>query len=270
MTQQIWPSRILLFTTFGIYAFLYPSSIILLILDAVPPNSQWIASLLLILEGMVATSWLGLNYGYARALAVATVLLSGAFGFEAIGVASGFPFGSYVYTAELTPQMLNVPIAISFAWLMIVVASYFTVRLLYSHLGSFVVIGLSVTLAVLSDFLMEPVAVYVQKYWIWQAGGFYYGVPLSNFVAWFVIGLILMTLLSLLLGDLKKVVLPMRFQYPYLPLALFLMNLVMFGSISLSHGYWWAGAISLSVGLVITVSQLKYNKLKLSQEKSFI
>jgi uncharacterized membrane protein len=41
-------------------------------------------------------------------------------GDEADGVRSGFPFGWYVYTSVLQPQLLGVPVVIGFAWMALV------------------------------------------------------------------------------------------------------------------------------------------------------
>src|SRR4051812_31352267 len=51
----------------------------------------------------------------AAAALIATATLGG-FAVEAIGVATGFPFGTYDYSGELGPKILGVPLIIPLAW----------------------------------------------------------------------------------------------------------------------------------------------------------
>ena len=46
------------------------------------------------------------------------------------------------------------------------------------------------------DFIMDPVAVAAGE-WRWRKVGHYFGVPVSNFVGWFITGLITMACFSL-------------------------------------------------------------------------
>ena len=51
----------------------------------------------------------------AAAALVGTATLGG-FAVEAVGVATGFPFGVYDYSGELGPKLLGVPLIIPLAW----------------------------------------------------------------------------------------------------------------------------------------------------------
>ncbi|QGG46481.1 carotenoid biosynthesis protein [Heliorestis convoluta] len=44
--------------------------------------------------------------------------------------------------------------------------------------------------AVAFDLVLDPVA-YAREFWIWHDQGIYYGIPLQNFVGWFVIAMVL-------------------------------------------------------------------------------
>lgn len=254
--------RIVLFICFGVYSFIYPSSIVLLMLDRVPVGTEWMASLMLFLEAGVAISWVAYNYGLKRGLlATGTILVAG-FAVETLGVLSGFPFGRYYYTEIMQPQVGVVPIAITAAWIMIVLASFYTahyfVRRLWPERGLPTIILLGGALTVLSDMMMEPVAVYVQRYWLWQDHGFYYGIPTANFLAWAVISLFFMLVLVYLTGELRLVSKPAfsveqhqppKFSYSFIPLALFLMNLTFFTAINLTHNNYLAGLLGFLTGL---------------------
>jgi len=59
---------------------------------------------------------------------------------------------------------------------------------------------LGATLATLLDLEIEPVAAHIERYWLWLTPRNinYYGVPLANFVAWFVVALLLLWLVNII------------------------------------------------------------------------
>jgi putative membrane protein len=245
-------NRIFMLTTFGVYAWIYPSSVILVMFDRVPAGAAWMASFSLIVGGLVAASWVGLNFGLKRGLAASLSLLGLALAVEAVGVASGFPFGRYSYSEVLAPKLIGVPLGITFAWLMVVMAAFFTSRYLLHQLrpawntAALVLIATGLVLA--SDFLMEPVAVYVQGYWTWTDRGFYYGVPEANFIAWGVISLGMVYLLDRLTASAHPALAPAALRFRFIPPALYLMNLAMFSLVNFSHRNYLAGSIGLLTG----------------------
>jgi len=66
---------------------------------------------------------------------------------------------------------------------------------------------LGTLLATLLDLAIEPVAAHVVQYWEWLAPGSanYYGVPLANFVAWFVVAFALLVVVDAVLGGGQQV-----------------------------------------------------------------
>ncbi|MEU8374354.1 carotenoid biosynthesis protein [Micromonospora sp. NPDC048894] len=57
-----------------------------------------------------------LTRGARTAAALVAVATGGGFAIEALGVATGFPFGSYDYSGELGPKLAGVPLIIPLAW----------------------------------------------------------------------------------------------------------------------------------------------------------
>ncbi|MGW4502206.1 carotenoid biosynthesis protein [Micromonospora sp. NPDC004336] len=57
-----------------------------------------------------------LTRGPRTATALVAVAMVGGFAIEALGVATGFPFGSYDYSGELGPKLAGVPLIIPLAW----------------------------------------------------------------------------------------------------------------------------------------------------------
>jgi putative membrane protein len=259
--RRLSPSEWVMLGSFGVFCFVYPFAIVLLSLDLMPFGMEWMSSLLLAMLGLSAWGWLWANFG-SRGLALGAMLFLLGVAVEYAGVQTGIPFGTYHYTGVLVPQLPGgVPLALGFAWLLIVVGGLFTARhvlrsfRLYS--GALAVVA-GAALAVGLDLLLEPVAYHVKKYWLWEgdAQG-YYGVPWSNFTAWFVVGLALGFILFIFTRSDRPLL------WNWLPIALYCMNVVMFGLVNVAHGFWIAGLIGavilgvLLIPLVLRRAQLR-------------
>ncbi|HYP41790.1 MAG TPA: carotenoid biosynthesis protein [Chloroflexia bacterium] len=240
------PPSVLTAISFGVFCFVYPFAILLLSLDLMPFGMEWMSSLLLAMLGVSAWGWLWLNFGGVGAALGGLLFLLGVV-LEYVGVLTGVPFGRYTYTGVLIPELPGgVPLAIGFAWLMIVVSGLFTARLMlrtdrpYSAGEIVATSTLGAALAVGLDLLLEPVAYHVKRYWLWEdTSGGYYGVPWSNFVTWFVAALVMNVLVSLILRPNADM------HWKWLPPTLYIMNVVMFGIVNVTHGFWASGAVAL-------------------------
>lgn len=257
--------RSLIVILFGIYLFVYPWSILLVALDLVPVWGAWVGGALLIIQGTVMGLWLTAHYGRHGALA-ALLILGISWAVEHLGVLTGFPFGTYSYTDVLIPKIFGiVPLAIPFAWLLVVPAAVgVTERLLgvgnkaaQSARSAWLsrVLG-AASFALLLDVTIEPVAVHISGYWIWNDGGGYYGVPNSNFIAWWVTSVLLVGVLYFCIHIRRKAQeLAPALQSPgsrpamltWLPSALYLLNLTMFVLVNLAHGQIGAAAIGVLI-----------------------
>ena len=231
---------------FGVFCFVYPFAMILLSLDLMPFGMEWMSSLLLAMLGLTAGAWLWLNYGLSGAGIGAAIFLLG-LGLEYLGVSTGFPFGHYRYTGVLVPGSAGgVPLAIGFAWLFIVVGGLFTTRWLlgrFSWAGRrqayWLVALVGAALVVGLDLLLEPVAFLVKNYWRWLEGDTgYYGVPWSNFIAWFIVAFVLNLFAGALTGN-------RTVRWGWIPVALYVMNVALFGVVNVAHGLWIAGIVGL-------------------------
>ncbi len=280
-------TRVLMLASLGAYAFIYIPGVVLLTLDIHYPNSEWVSSLLLTLAGISATMWAVVNYGW-RGLRFAALVLLLSFLVEYLGVRTGRIFGPYQYTNILSPLLADtVPLAIPFAWVTVVLAAWRVVNeqggppptptaVSATHIAgeqgviyhaptkqlktqnSKLKIVFAGLLIMLLDLLIEPVAVYVTKFWYWQQGGVYYGIPAQNFAAWLGVGMV-MALLAAQLGGNGKGRTAMRpydsdetVGYAFLPPLLYLMNALLFGAVAVAHGYIVTGlfaVVGLGLGL---------------------
>lgn len=130
----------------------------------------------------------GLNAKQAARRFVVWSILVVLFGFliELAGVKTGVVFGRYRYGGTLQPALAEVPLAIGFAWLaMLLCSGALTARVL-SHVKTPNLVlqaGVIAGFMLLFDFFMEPAAMKL-NYWQWQDGT----VPPRNYLAWFVTG----------------------------------------------------------------------------------
>jgi putative membrane protein len=117
---------------------------------------------------------------------------------EAVGVATGVPFGRYAYAGTLGPAVLGVPVVIPLAWVMMAWPAY----LVGVRLGRGPLARVAVAAAALAswDLFLDPQMVDA-GHWRWSdpspALPGVPTVPLTNYAGWAVVALGLMALLHL-------------------------------------------------------------------------
>ena len=115
-------------------------------------------------------------------LALCTVIAGG---LEYASTVTGFPFGNYHYTDALGPMLLGkVPILIPIAWFMMLYPALQMGHQL--RLGPLQLGLASGLLLMVWDLALDPAMTTGFAAWLWEDGGWYYGIPLQNFMAWFV------------------------------------------------------------------------------------
>lgn len=133
-----------------------------------------------------------------RAAAV-LLLVVGAGGLiaEAVGVATGVPFGRYAYADTLGPAVLGVPVVIPLAWIMMAWPAYVVAARLARSRAGRVAVG-AVALASW-DLFLDPQMVDA-GHWRWadpQPGlPGVPTVPLTNYAGWLLVAVVLMALLD--------------------------------------------------------------------------
>jgi uncharacterized membrane protein len=139
----------------------------------------------------------------------AVALLAGAGGLglaaEAIGVATGLPFGRYAYSGTLGPQVLGVPLLVPLAWTMMAYPALLAARRLARGIGHARRLATAVlggwTLAAW-DLFLDPQMV-AAGHWTWLHPSPSLpgapAVPLTNTAGWLVVGIAMTALLDRLL-----------------------------------------------------------------------
>ncbi|MFE9652223.1 carotenoid biosynthesis protein [Micromonospora sp. NPDC006431] len=151
-----------------------------------------------------------LTRGTRTAVALVAVATGGGFAVEALGVATGFPFGSYDYSGELGPKLAGVPLIIPLAWTWMAWPAWLTaVRLTrpataggarFRRAGR---IALAAVGLAAWDLFLDPQMV-AEGYWVWRDVGPALpglpGVPASNYLGWLLFALLLAAALRPLAG----------------------------------------------------------------------
>ena len=136
----------------------------------------------------------------AAAALVGTATLGG-FAVEAVGVATGFPFGTYDYSGQLGPKVLGVPLIIPLAWTWMAWPAWLAaLRLARSRAAR---VALAAAGLAAWDLFLDPQMV-AEGYWVWEsptpALPGVPGIPVGNYLGWLGFALVLMAVLAAAAG----------------------------------------------------------------------
>lgn len=146
---------------------------------ALPAHVTWTAPLFLAMAGclvLVTSDDHVASAAGSRAIGLAA---------EFIGVHTGFPFGRYQYSSVLNPLLLGVPVVMTSAWF--VLAAYWQQVLSPLRFSVMMRVSIFALMVTMTDLIIDPVAAGPLGYWMWEAPGWYYGIPASNFAGWLMV-----------------------------------------------------------------------------------
>jgi uncharacterized membrane protein len=150
-----------------------------------------------------------------------------------VGVHTGVPFGDYAYTGTLGPQLLGVPAIVPLAWAMLAYPALLVARtLLGSRPRPLLVVPLAAWALATWDVFLDPQMVDA-GHWRWAHPGpalpGVAGIPLTNYVGWLLVALLLQALLSRVVpGGPRSDALPLAL-YAWTYLSSVLAHAVFFG-----------------------------------------
>ena len=157
-------------------------------------------SLAIVVQISLVFTILSKSLGAPVVLRIGLLVLAVAWLSEVIGVHTGLPFGRYIYTEALQPQIGNVPLQVPAAWLMMLPAAWAVGGSLRfrrhqaNHSRRWVnkaAFSLTSGLAFSAwDLFLDPQMVAWQL-WRWETPGSYFGIPLTNFLGWTLIAALL-------------------------------------------------------------------------------
>lgn len=166
---------------------------------------------------------------------------AGAIGFvaEVIGVQYGWLFGRYIYTDVLAPNLLGAPIVMICAWLLLI--GYVGQSMRSFQFTAWIEVCLAAAWMTVIDLLIDPLAAHPFNFWNWLEDGSYYGIPLRNFLGWFVV--------SVVIFGLDKLIFPTR-KLDFLWLRRIGLGIIILYTLcAFGYGFYLAG--NIGVGLII-------------------
>jgi putative membrane protein len=160
----------------------------------IPKGYPVIASLFPIVFALPLVFILFRSYSFIKIILLLTLLSLFALAIETVGVLTGFPYGHFFYTDLFAFKLFETtPIIVPFGWIPIVIGAYMVVKKF--SLGYVKNLVLFIALLLLADAIIDPGAVRLGM-WVYQDGGVYYGVPVSNFLGWILSGTVAFMLLN--------------------------------------------------------------------------
>ncbi|MBV6514624.1 MAG: hypothetical protein HPKKFMNG_00252 [Planctomycetes bacterium] len=203
-----------------------------------PEGLKWTAPVYLALAGVLVLAYTPVKQWQGPL----TAALIG-FASELSGVAYGLPYGHYEYTPILGPALLGVPLVLTCAWL--VLAAHVRGAMEAWRIPASVQPFLGAAWMTALDLVIDPLAAGPLGYWSWNASGFYYGIPASNFAGWFVVSLVIF--LSV----------PANWRPQRSLVWLGASVMAFFAALALLLGYGWLGLL----GLVLVAAGLGSRRL---------
>jgi putative membrane protein len=134
----------------------------------------------------------GVTYGRRGIVWFIVICLGVSNLFENLSILTGFPFGWYHYTNAMGPRLFMVPLQIGPAYFGVGYLSWTLARAILGDESGRLNGILSFATPVIASFIMvswdltiDPMMSTITGNWIWQHGGSYFGVPLVNFLGWY-------------------------------------------------------------------------------------
>lgn len=170
----------------------------------------WGINITTCLQALAAVVILATRWKYRRVLSTAGIVIFITLLAEAVGTATGLPFGRYHYTDLLQPQLFNVPVLITIAWLMMLPSSWAVGHLLSGKTAGWQFVLTSAAAMTAWDFFLDPQMVN-WGLWEWQNPGAvtYFGIPWINYAGW----MLTSSVVTLLVRPDKLPIAPLLFIY---------------------------------------------------------
>ena len=132
------------------------------------------------------------RYGWDNLFVFSGITLFVSWSAETVSLATGIPFGAFHYTGLLGDKAGAVPLAVLAAYFVAGYLAWTMGTLFLGELGTgikgrnlLLVPVIAGALMVAWDLCLDPIKSAIEGAWVWEGGGAYHGVPMANFLGWF-------------------------------------------------------------------------------------
>lgn len=180
--------------------------------------------------------WLGWRDGSVLIVVLGVYSLA----IEASAILTGFPYGHFGYSDLLGFRIFGlVPWTVAFAWTPLMLGAYAVAANLFD--GRVLRVIAATLIITLFDVVLDPGAVYL-GFWQYEGGGWFYGVPMSNFAGWLVSGSIGAVVIEVMVSIFRPLLpTPMQLSISVIFIVFFWAMIAGFG------GLIWPAVIGLMV-----------------------
>lgn len=239
---------------FRFFIIWYICGVFLVGFDLLPNWLEWANAVFLIGAGALGGFYFYRQYQLFGLLFSLFVIVS-TITIEWLGVQYGLFFGHYFYNPDFGLYIAGIPFTIGTAWLMVVATTHalakpitMRIRQPLLQLVSYSLLG--AVAAVVMDLILDPVAANIKEYWVWDGDGFYYGIPMSNFIGWFFIALTLHIILWVGIAFKRSKNNLHEYWQPRM-ILLYVLMIVMFSIISIINGFFGAPMLTITLMAVL-------------------
>jgi uncharacterized membrane protein len=223
----------------------------------------WLEALLLLLTAAGTVTALARRLPLQNVLLATFVIAVTGGAAHALGAITSMPFGPFTFGTTAGNELFEtLPWSVPLIWVVAILNSRGVARLILrpwrkmSAYG-FWLMGLTTALTVLFDFAFEPVASRVNHYWLWTPTRFpvtWQGVPLSNFLGWLVVSLLIVVFIAPTLINKQ----PRKRHSPdFHPFTVWVGAIFLFGIACAQHGLLSAAIVNGIVAVIVTVFAIR-------------
>ena len=225
-------------------------------------DAHWPYGLLVVLTAATVLASLSRQLPAQNVMLASCIIAFIAGAVESISALSAIPFGPFLYTSNIGPQLFYpLPWAIPLLWLVAILTSRGIARLILrpwrkTRNYGFWLMGVTALLVVLFDFNLEPFATRVKQFWYWnptKAGLDWYGAPWVNFFAWAMTTLLILAFATPTLINKK----PVKQSPEYHSLTVWLLMNLLFGTGCFIERLWPAVLANLVLCVVTAIAAIR-------------
>jgi putative membrane protein len=223
----------------------------------IDPSLSVVSALFIIILAIPCVLAIIIWLGWKKALISIIILSIYAVSIETLAIITGFPYSPFQYTELIGTKLFGyTPFTLPFAYVPLFVGCIYLASLFWQETSTYwknmlKLVLITALLVLIADLVLDPAAVAL-NFWVYEYHGFFYGVPLQNFLGWILTGIIA-ALIGLLLFR-KQLI---NKKTPALVSSLFLI-IFFWTSICLYRQLWLPGLI----GILFIIFILKISRGK--------